>query len=104
MTERVGVLGLSHLGLVTSACLASMGLEVTAVGDPGPASERAAGRLPVHEPGLQELLARPPPTFTSDATALKGAELVIIALDTVTDTENRADLSALERHIDQALP
>ena len=28
----------------------------------------------------------------------------MVALDTVTDDENRADLSELERHVDQALP
>ena len=104
MTARVGIVGLSHLGLVASACLASMGFEVTAVGDSALAADLAAGRLPVHEPGLEDLLARTPPTFTGDYAALKGTEVVIVALDTATDSENRADLSALERHIDLALP
>lgn len=104
MTTRVGVIGLSHLGLVASACLASMGFDVTAVGDSALAADLAAGKLPVHEPGLEALLARRPPAFSGDYAALKGAEVVIVALDTATDSENRADLSALERHIDLALP
>jgi UDPglucose 6-dehydrogenase len=104
VTERVAVVGLSHLGLVASVCLASMGLEVTAVGDSTLAADLAAGTLPVHEPGLEDLLARRPPAFTGDYAALAGAEIVIVALDTATDADNRADLSALERHIDLALP
>ena len=55
MSERVGVVGLSHLGLVASACLSSMGFEVVAVGEPALAADLAAGKLPVHEPGLEEL-------------------------------------------------
>jgi UDPglucose 6-dehydrogenase len=104
VSERIGVVGLSHLGLVASACLSSMGFEVVAVGEPALAADLAAGKLPVHEPGLEDLLARRRPAFTGDYAALKGAEVVIVALDTATDAENRADLSALERHIDFALP
>ncbi len=104
MTERIGVVGLSHLGLVTSACLSSMGFEVMAVGDTARATALASGTLPVDEPGLTDLLARTPPTFSGDFGALEGAETIIVALDTVTDDENRADLSELERHVDQALP
>jgi UDPglucose 6-dehydrogenase len=104
VTERIGVIGLSHLGLVASACLSSMGFEVTAVGDSARAAALASGTLPVHEPGLPDLLARTPLTFSSDFGALEGAETIIVALDTITDDENRADLSELERHVGQALP
>ncbi|HWM76649.1 MAG TPA: GDP-mannose dehydrogenase, partial [Methylomirabilota bacterium] len=104
VTERIGVVGLSHLGLVTSACLSSMGFEVMAVGDTARATALASGTLPVDEPGLTDLLARTPPTFSGDFGALEGAETIIVALDTVTDDENRADLSELERHVDRALP
>jgi len=104
VTERIGVIGLSHLGLVASACLSSMGFAVTAVGDSARAAALARGTLPVHEPGLPDLLARTPPTFSSDFGALERAETIIVALDTITDDENRADLSELERHVDQALP
>jgi UDP-glucose 6-dehydrogenase len=50
VTERIGVIGLSHLGLVASACLSSMGFAVTAVGDSARAAALARGTLPVHEP------------------------------------------------------
>ncbi len=104
MSQRVGVVGLSHLGIVASACLASMGLDVTAVDEAERAAALAARRLPIHEPGLEELLARSAPAFTADYAALKTCDVVIIALDTVTDAENRSDLSALDRTIERALP
>jgi UDPglucose 6-dehydrogenase len=104
VTERIGVIGLSHLGVMASACLSSMGFEVTAVGDSAWARDLAAGTLPVQEPGLEALLSRRRPTFTGDFAALKGAEIIVVALDTVTDADNRGDLSELERHLDLALP
>lgn len=104
MSQRVGVVGLSHLGIVASACLASMGLDVTAVDDAERAAALAAGRLTIHEPGLEALLARSAPAFTADYAALKACDVVIVALDTVTDAENRSDLSALDRALERALP
>ncbi|HET8576156.1 MAG TPA: nucleotide sugar dehydrogenase [Methylomirabilota bacterium] len=104
MSQRVGIVGLSHLGIVASVGLASLGLEVTAVDHAERVAALTAGRLPVHEPGLGELLARSAPTFTADYAALKSCELVIVALDTVTDELNRSDLSVLDACIDRALP
>ncbi len=59
MSAPIGVIGLWHLGSVTAACLAEAGHEVIAV-DPDSAvvADLAAGRPPVSEPGLAELLAR----------------------------------------------
>lgn len=105
MTGRIGVVGLSHLGAVASACLASTGLDVTAVDtDATLVAAMAAGQPPIHEPGLADLLAARRPAFTTDYAALAGCALVIIAADTVTDDDNRADLSALEAHVERALP
>ncbi len=104
MSQRVGVVGLSHLGLIASAGLASMGLEVTAVDDAERVTALASGRLPIHEPGLEDFLAHSPPTFTADYAALKSCDMVIVALDTVTDEQNRSNLSVLDACIDRALP
>ncbi len=104
MSQRIGIVGLSHLGLVASAGLASMGLEVTAVDEAERVAGLAVGRLPVHEPGLEDLLARSAPAFTADYAALKSCDVVIVALDTVTDELNRSDLSVLDACIDRALP
>ena len=104
MSQRIGIVGLSHLGLVASAGLASMGLEVTAVDESERVAGLAAGRLPVHEPGLEDLLAQAAPAFTADYAALKSCDVVIVALDTVTDELNRSDLSVLDACVDRALP
>lgn len=102
---RVGVVGLSHLGIVTSACLAADGIPVTAVdSDPALVAMLGAGRPPIHEPGLDRLLATTPPTFTTDYSALQGCHVVILAVDTVTDDQNRSDLSVLDTYIEKALP
>jgi len=104
MSQRIGIVGLSHLGIVASAGLASMGLEVTAVDEAERVAGLAAGRLPVHEPGLEDLLAQSAPAFTADYAALKSCDVVIVALDTVTDELNRSDLSVLDACVDRALP
>lgn len=104
MSSRIGVVGLSHLGIVASAGLASMGLEVAAVDGAEQVAALAARRLPIHEPGLEELLARAAPAFTTDYAALKSCDVVMITLDTVTDEQNRSDLSVLDAYVDRALP
>lgn len=100
----IGVVGLSHLGTVVSAGLASLGLPVTAVDRPDRVADFAPGRLPFPEPGLAELLAGPRPMFTADYSALAGASLIILAVDTVTDERNRSDVSTLEAHVEGLLP
>jgi len=101
----VGVVGLSHLGIVTSAGLQSLGFTVTAVdADADAVKALAAGRPPVHEPGLAELLARGAPAFTADYAALRRCGIVLVAADTVTDDHDRSELAPLEAHIDKVLP
>lgn len=104
MSRTIGVVGLSHLGTVASAGLASLGLPVTAVDRPDLAEALAAGRLPFPEPGLDRLLAGPRPTFTADYSALAEAGVVILAVDTVTDEQNRSDVSILDAYIERMLP
>jgi UDPglucose 6-dehydrogenase len=105
MSARIGVVGLSHLGIVAGACLASMGEPVVAVdADAGLVAAMRAGRPPIHEPGLDDLLAGPRPAFTTDYAALAECSLVVVAVDTVTDDAHRSDLGGLEAHLDRALP
>ena len=93
------VYGLWHLGLVTSACLAEAGFEVRA-SDPDPARMQAllAGKLPIYEPGLEELIAAGKASgqfrFVADpAAGARGADIVWIALDTPVDDDDRADVA-----------
>jgi len=55
---RVAIIGAGYVGCVTSACLAHLGHHVTAIdADPHKVKELAAGRSPILEPGLSDLVA-----------------------------------------------
>src|SRR5215475_12703500 len=54
---RLTVLGAGYLGITHAACMASLGFEVLGVDtDQGRVDQLNAGRLPIYEPGLEELL------------------------------------------------
>jgi UDPglucose 6-dehydrogenase len=96
---RVAVFGAGYVGLVTGACLAELGHEVV-VRDVVP--ERIAalrrGEVPIHEPGLPELLerARDRLAFTTEVgEALAGAEVVYVAVGTPPTYSGDPDLSAV---------
>jgi UDPglucose 6-dehydrogenase len=94
------MIGGGYVGLVSGACFAEFGTEVTVVEtDPAKLAALAEGRMPIYEPGLDQLVAANVKaghlTFTGDlATALHGAEAVFIAVGTPTRRgDGHADLS-----------
>jgi len=95
---KVCVLGLWHLGTVTAACLAAGGHEVTGLDfAPTVVADLAAGKPPLFEPGLDDLvqagLANGRLHFTTDiATAVKDADIVWVAYDTPVDDNDQADV------------
>src|SRR5262245_59861290 len=99
---RVGFAGMSHLGLVSAAALASRG--VSTVGfDPDPALVQriSAGALPVVEPGLPDLLqGSNRPMSSADANDLRSCAVVYVALDVATDDAGHSDLTALNALLD----
>jgi len=107
---RVAVLGLWHLGSVTAACLAAAGHSVRAFdADPERIAGLAAGRPPVGEPGLADLIASGSQSatlrFTTDlADAVVGAEIVWVTFDTPVDEEDRADVSSVIGSVERAFP
>src|SRR5215471_8415731 len=57
MPLRITVLGTGYLGATHAACMAEFGFEVLGLDvNPDQVSALAAGTLPFHEPGLEELL------------------------------------------------
>lgn len=97
---RVAVIGAGYVGLVTGACLADQGHEVIVVDlDPGKVNAVNAGRAPIHEPGLPQLLSRVAGRTlrgTTDLTAaVSGSEVVLIAVGTPS-RDGAIDLSAVE--------
>ncbi len=56
---RLTVLGTGYLGATHAACMAELGFEVLGLDvDPGKIERLQRGELPIHEPGLEELLQR----------------------------------------------
>jgi UDPglucose 6-dehydrogenase len=98
--EPIGVIGVGWVGLVTAACFAELGHDVWArdiVADKVETLSR--GEVPIHEPGLPELVARNAErlNFTTDMTAvLEHARLLFVCVDTPPTYSGDADLSRVE--------
>lgn len=96
---RVGVIGTGYVGLVTGACFAEMGNEVTLMDiDEAKINSLSQGRVPIYEPGLDQLIARNVAEkrlhFTTDLEATVDRSLInFIAVGTPPDSNGYADLS-----------
>jgi UDPglucose 6-dehydrogenase len=96
---RVTIFGSGYVGLVTGACLADAGNQVICVDIDAAKVERLSrGEVPIHEPGLDELIRRNTAAgrleFTTDA--VKGVEhglFQLIAVGTPPAEDGSADLS-----------
>jgi UDPglucose 6-dehydrogenase len=95
--ETIGVVGVGWVGLVTAACFAELGHRVVARDVVAEKVEALArGETTIHEPGLDELLARNAErlTFTTDMGELLGAaRLLFVCVDTPPTRSGDADLS-----------
>ena len=105
----VATIGLWHLGTVTSACLASVGHRVIGFDhDAILVAELKQGRLPVSEPGLDELTRRGLDAgalkFSSDPRALADAEIVWITYDTPVDENDVADVEFVIERVAALFP
>jgi UDPglucose 6-dehydrogenase len=90
--------GTGYVGLVTGACFAEMGNNVLCV-DVDEAKVRAldAGEVPIHEPGLEQIVhanqAAGRLRFTTDAQAgVQHGNILFIAVGTPSDEDGAADL------------
>jgi UDPglucose 6-dehydrogenase len=110
---HLAIVGAGYVGLVTAACLAHIGHEVTCLDVDAARIERLhAGFLPVHEPGLDELVAEGLGNgrlrFAVDHAAISGSDLVIVCVGTLDAEEewNGEVVRAAVRGIagDPALP
>ncbi|WP_413990196.1 UDP-glucose dehydrogenase family protein [Labrys okinawensis] len=97
---RVAMIGTGYVGLVTGACLADFGHVVVCVDkDPAKIEGLLAGRMPIYEPGLEQLVARNVREkrlfFTTElAPAVKEAAVVFLAVGTPSRRgDGHADLS-----------
>jgi UDPglucose 6-dehydrogenase len=96
---RLTIFGSGYVGLVTGACFADVGNDVVCVDvDARKVAALQAGEVPIHEPGLDALIARNASAgrlrFTTDAAAaIKHGPLLVIAVGTPPGEDGSADLS-----------
>jgi UDPglucose 6-dehydrogenase len=105
--EPIGVIGTGYVGLVTAAGFAELGNEVWCIDiDAGKIQALEQGRIPIWEPGLEELVAkhRDRMHFSTDLTqALEHARLLFVAVGTPPTYSGDADLSAVQAVV-EAMP
>ncbi|MET0926293.1 MAG: UDP-glucose/GDP-mannose dehydrogenase family protein [Solirubrobacterales bacterium] len=104
----IGVIGVGGVGLVTGACFAEIGHPVGAVDiDAGKIEAlRSGAPLPIHEPGLPELVERNRErlTFTTEMDeVLAASRLLFCCVDTPPTYSGDADLSRVDAVV-AALP
>ncbi len=97
---RIAMIGSGYVGLVSGACFSDFGHQVVCVDkDAGKIAALRAGRMPIFEPGLEQLVAANVAagrlSFTEDLpAAVAGAEAVFIAVGTPSRRgDGHADLS-----------
>ena len=95
---KIAVVGTGYVGLVAGACLAANGNEVICVDkDQAKIATLEAGKMPIYEPGLEEMVRRNTAearlTFTTDLpSAVRASEIVFIAVGTPQGEDGSADL------------
>jgi UDPglucose 6-dehydrogenase len=98
---KLAIIGTGYVGLVTGACLAETGHHVVCADiDGNKILQLQKGVIPIYEPGLEEVSARNRKTkrlqFTTDiGEAIRGAQIVMIAVGTPALPSGSADLSAV---------
>src|SRR5213594_2567560 len=99
---NICVVGAGYVGLVTGAVFADLGNEVVCVDNVAEKIDGLqGGRLPIYEPGLEEMVTRNVGdgrlSFTTDlAAAVRKSVIVFIAVGTPPKADGQTDLSAVE--------
>jgi UDPglucose 6-dehydrogenase len=106
---KITVLGLWHLGSVTAACCAKH-FQVTGLDfDAATVTQLRQGQAPLHEPGLNELLAEGIKSgnlsFTTDPkNACANAEVLWVTYDTPVNNNDESDVAFVLTNIRRVLP
>ena len=96
---KIAIIGTGYVGLVSGACFAEMGIEVTCIDiDTKKLEALRRGVMPIYEPGLEELVVRNHEAgrlrFTESFAGVAGeVEVVFIAVGTPPGEDGSADLS-----------
>jgi UDPglucose 6-dehydrogenase len=101
---HIAVIGTGYVGLVTGACFAEFGVNVTCVDvDAEKIKRLSEGHIPIYEPGLDQIVSKNTQAgrlhFTTDIrTAVEQALVIFLAVGTPPKEDGSADL----RFIDEA--
>src|SRR6185295_13881494 len=99
---HIAVIGTGYVGLVTGACFAEFGVDVTCVDiDSNKIDRLIAGEMPIYEPGLEQLVTKNVQSgrlrFTTDLKqAVEQALVVFLAVGTPPKSDGSPDLSFVE--------
>jgi UDPglucose 6-dehydrogenase len=99
---NICVVGTGYVGLVTGAVFADLGNDVVCVdNDRIKIESLRAGRMPIYEPGLEEMVVRNAQdgrlTFTTDlAAVVRQSDVIFIAVGTPSKDTGETDLSQVE--------
>ncbi len=99
----ISIIGSGYVGLVTGACFADVGHNVIGVdNDPRKVEALQAGRIPIYEPGLEEVVHRNVSAhrlrFTgSIKEGVDNSQIVFIAVPTPQQPDGSVDLSFIEK-------
>jgi UDPglucose 6-dehydrogenase len=99
---NICVVGTGYVGLVTGAVFADLGNDVVCVdNDHAKVEALKAGRMPIYEPGLEEMVARNAGdrrlAFTTDLRAgVRHGDVIFIAVGTPPKATGETDLSHVE--------
>jgi len=95
---KIAIVGTGYVGLVTGACFAEVGIDVTCIDiDQKKIDNLHRGILPIYEPGLEEMVSRNVEKgrlhfSTSLSEAIKGCDVAFIAVGTPPGEDGSADL------------
>ena len=99
---HIAVIGTGYVGLVTGACFAEFGVDVTCVDvDAEKIARLSAGEMPIYEPGLEQLVTKNMQSgrliFTTDIKqAVEQALVIFLAVGTPPKSDGSPDLSFVE--------
>ena len=99
----LSIVGSGYVGLVTGACFADVGHNVVCVdNDPRKVEALQAGKVPIYEPGLEEVINRNVAAkrlrFTgSIQDGVENSQVVFIAVPTPQAADGHVDLSFIEK-------
>lgn len=109
LSSHIAVVGLWHLGCVTTAAWLKKGQRVIGVDwNPKTIDALSSGKAPLYEPyldeTLQEALANQKVIFSAHPASVQNCEFVFLTYDTPVDESDQYDLSPLEDALTKICP